>query len=337
MARLEENKKPFKSVQRKIRVIFHRQKWKETLIFLAFVLLSFGFWYLQSLQQDYEIEITLPIRYKDAPAEIAFSDTVPEKVIARIRDKGSVLLNYSFGRKFNPIELNLKDLAIEKGQLTIERKEIEADIYKQLLASTSLIGFEPGSFEIHYSRMKEKKVPVVFNGRVQPSAGFHRSGEVIISPRTVEIYAAETILNSITEVKTVYTEISKVNKTTTRQIKLEKQPGVSFAQETVTLTVPVEEFTEKTVEIPITVTGLPADFTVRLFPPTAKVVCSVPMSRFRDLTEDDFRILLPFSELEQNLTGVTSITLSTQPSWIRSASITPEQIEFILEQDRQAE
>lgn len=337
MSRLEENKKPFKSVQRKIRVIFHRQKWKETLIFLAFVLLSFGFWYLQSLQQDYEIEITLPIRYKDVPAEIAFSDTIPTKVTARVRDKGSVLLNYSFGRKFNPIELNLKELPIEKGQLTIERKEIEADIYKQLLASTSLTSFEPGPFEIRYSRMKEKRVPIVFNGRIQPSAGFHRSGEVIISPRTVDIYAAETILDSITEVKTAYTEITKVNKTTTRQVKLEKQPGVSFDQEMVTLTVPVEEFTEKTLEIPITVTGLPADFTVRLFPPTAKVVSSVPMSRFRDLTEDDFRILVPFSELEQNLTGVTSIALSTQPGWIRSASISPEQIEFILEQDRRTE
>ncbi|MDL2282420.1 YbbR-like domain-containing protein [Parabacteroides sp. OttesenSCG-928-G06] len=301
---------------------------------MAFILLSFGFWYLQSLQQDYEIEIAVPIRYRDVPPEIAFGDSIPHKVSVKIRDKGSILLNYSFGRKFNPIEVNMKDVSIDKGSLVIERKEIEADIYKQLLATTMLVGFEPGQLDIHYSRMMEKVVPIVFNGRVQPSAGFHRSSEIIISPKTVEIFASQSILDSITEIKTAYTEIVNVNKTTTRQITLEKLSGVSYALENVTLTVPIEEFTEKTLDVPITVTGVPANFTIRLFPPTVKVVCSVPMSRFRDLTEDNFRILLPFAELEQNLTGVTPISLSTQPSWVRSATLSTDKIEFILEQNR---
>ena len=90
----------FKSTEEKAKVLIHRARWKETLVFFCFVLLSFGFWMLQSLQQEYEIEMTIPIRYKNVPDNIAFQDTIPQQVTIRIKDKGSVLLNYQLGQRF---------------------------------------------------------------------------------------------------------------------------------------------------------------------------------------------------------------------------------------------
>ncbi len=322
-----------KSLQRKIKVFLHRQKWKETLIFLAFALLSFGFWYLQSLQEDYEIEISIPVKYKNVPPEVAFTDSVPTKITARIRDKGSILLNYTFGRSFAPIETNMKDMPVNKGSISIERKDIEADIYKQLMATTMLVSFDPSHIDITYSKRMEKELPVSFNGNIQIAPGFHRSGETLISPQTVQVYAAQPILDTLSVVKTVYTEIKKADKTLTRSVHLQPINGVAYAPETVTITIPIEEYTEKTLEVPVNVTNIPSDYIVRLFPPTVKVITSVPMSRFKDLTEDLFTINIPFTELEQNLTGTTTIQLSKQPDWIRSATLSPNKIEFILEQN----
>lgn len=335
MPRLDSDKTPFKSAQRKINVFLHRRQWKETLIFLAFVLLSFSFWYLQNLQQDYEIEITIPVRYKNVPAQISFTDTVPYVITARVKDKGSVLLNYSFGRKFVPFEINMKDVPIEKESLVIERKEIESDIYKQLLASTILLSIEPSDLNIHYSKQKEKEVPVVFNGYINLAQGFHRSGDILIQPSIVKAFAASTVLDTITEAKTTFTEIKKADNTITRILTLQKKGGVVYQPETVTITIPVEEYTDKTLEIPITVTGIPNDFTVRLFPPTAKVVSNVPMSRFKDLSENMFSIEIPFTDLEQNLIGTTTIQLTQQPEWVRTSVLSPGKIEFILEQHRE--
>ena len=56
MSRLGQIKQTFKSVRIEIKAFLRRQQWKEALIFFCFILLAFGFWLLQSLQQEYEID-----------------------------------------------------------------------------------------------------------------------------------------------------------------------------------------------------------------------------------------------------------------------------------------
>ena len=107
MSQLDRINQSFKSARIKINAFLRRQRWKEALIFFSFVLLSFGFWLLQSLQQEYEIEINIPVRYKNIPPDISFTETPPQEVVARVKDKGSVLLNYSFGRSFAPLDANM--------------------------------------------------------------------------------------------------------------------------------------------------------------------------------------------------------------------------------------
>lgn len=323
----------FKSARMKINAFLRRQRWKEALIFFFFVLLSFGFWLLQSLQQEYEIEINIPVRYKNIPPDISFTDTPPQEVIAKVKDKGSVLLNYSFGRSFAPIEANMKNQAEKSGSLTISKKAIESDILKQLLATTSLIGFEPQSIEAAYSKRVKKDIPVVFNGTIQTNPGFHVSGNILISPTTVSVYASDVVLDTLNQAKTVFTEIKKGNKTITRTVQLQKISEATYDPTSVTITIPIEEFTEKTLEIPIVCTDIPPHYTLRTFPSVAKVTCSIPLSRFKDLSEDAFEIKFSFKDLEQNVSGSLPIQLTKKPDWVNSATLVPDKIEFILEQN----
>lgn len=258
-------------------LFLRRQRWKEALIFFFFVLLSLGFWLLQSLQQEYEIEINIPVRYKNIPPDISFTETPPQEVIAKVKDKGSVLLNYSFGRSFAPIEMNMKNQAEKSGSLSIAKKAIENDIQKQLLATTSLVGFEPQHIEAPYSKRIKKDIPVVFNGTIQTNPGFHVSGSITISPMNISVYASDVVLDTLNQAKTVFTEIKKGNKTITKTVQLQKVSEATYDPTSVTITIPIEEFTEKTLEIPVLCTDLPSHYTLRTFPSVAKVTCSIPL------------------------------------------------------------
>ena len=290
MPQLDNINQSFKSARMKINAFLRRQRWKEALIFFFFVLLSLGFWLLQSLQQEYEIEINIPVRYKNIPPDISFTETPPQEVIAKVKDKGSVLLNYSFGRSFAPIETNMKS-----GSLSIAKKAIENDIQKQLLATTSLVGFEPQHIEAPYSKRIKKDIPVVFNGTIQTNPGFHVSGNITISPMNISVYASDVVLDTLNQAKTV--------------------------------------FTEKTLEIPVLCTDLPSHYTLRTFPSVAKVTCSIPLSRFKDLSEDAFEIKFSFKDLEQNVSGTLPIQLTKKPDWVTTTTLVPNKIEFILEQN----
>lgn len=149
----------------------------------------------------------------------------------------------------------------------------------------------------------------------------------------ISVYASDVVLDTLNQAKTVFTEIKKGNKTITKTIQLQKVSEATYDPTSVTITIPIEEFTEKTLEIPVLCTDLPPHYTLRTFPSVAKVTCSIPLSRFKDLSEDAFEIRFSFKDLEQNVSGSLPIQLTKKPDWVNSVALVPDKIEFILEQN----
>jgi len=84
-------------------------------------------------------------------------------------------------------------------------------------------------------------------------------------------------------------------------------------------------------EIPVSCSHIPPHYTVRMFPAVVKVTCSVPLSRFKGLSEDMFSIHIPFEDLEQNVSGTLPVKLTKKPDWVHTAILLPDKVEFILE------
>lgn len=331
MSRLENIQNSFKSIQAKTKAFFHGDRWKEVLVFFFFALLAFGFWLLQSLQQEYEIELVFPVKYKNVPADIAFNAPEVETITAKVKDKGSVLLNYTFGRSFAPIEVNMKNTKEKNGSVQVSKRQIENDIQKQLIATTALQSFDPQQIDMDFSQRVHKEIQVVFNGDIHMEAGFQLSGDIQINPQKINAYATAAILDTLTSVKTAFTEVKKANKNITRTVQLIKVDGVNFDPENVSITIPIEEYTEKTLEILVSCSHIPPHYTVRMFPAVVKVTCSVPLSRFKGLSEDMFSIHIPFEDLEQNVSGTLPVKLTKKPDWVHTATLLPDKVEFILE------
>ena len=101
MSRLGQIKQTFKSVRIEIKAFLRRQQWKEALIFFCFILLAFGFWLLQSLQQEYEIDIRIPVKYKNVPPDISFTETPPFVIIASLKSRSPVIVSGIFLNRCN--------------------------------------------------------------------------------------------------------------------------------------------------------------------------------------------------------------------------------------------
>lgn len=333
MSRLD-NQSVFKSIIEKIEVFFHQQKWKEYLIFLFFVLLSLGLWYLQSLQQEYEIEIEIPVKYKNIPANMILTENNPEMIIAKVKDKGTVLLNYIWMRTFSPIEINMKSAESGESQVTaLSRRAIETNISRQLISSTSLLSFEPQVIQVEYTELKSKELPVQIDIDLSMKPGFQLADSIQIIPEKVVAHASSVVLDSLFVLNTVHKEFKDLNKVTEVVIRLQDIKGVRMEPGEVKLVIPVEEFTEKRFILPVLCEDIPDNFTLPTFPASVEIICNIPMSRFKDLSEDDFEILIPFREFEENRSaGELLVHLSKKPDWITAPVIVPNTIQFIIEQ-----
>ena len=143
----------FQTAREEINRFFHGEKWKEMLIFSLFILLAFGFWLLQSLQRDYEMEIRFPIEYDDIPSNIALEENAPQELVVKIKDKGSVLLNYSISHKRLPLPV-LMNPGSEEARLNVPAEVIEAFVRKQLFATSRIVSITPQQVDVKYGQRK---------------------------------------------------------------------------------------------------------------------------------------------------------------------------------------
>lgn len=331
MSRLDSFKDNLKAAVTKIEASLRRYRWKEALIFSSFTLLALGFWLLVSLQQEYETEISIPVVYHNIPPDISFSEEMPKKITVRIKDKGNVLLNYSIRGRFMPLEVDMKNSSSKTGTLSVSREEIEASVSKQILSTTIVNGYYPQKIELKYSPISEKEVPVIFDGEIKTQPGYRLSGDIKISPSRISVYANKEVLDSVFEVKTSFIKIEKGEKTVSRNIKLAPIKGVNFSSDAVSVIIPIEEFTEKTIKVHVECEDVPSQYIIRTFPAEIEVTCNIPISRFKELDAEDLAINLSFKDMEEIINGAISIDLTKKPEWIKDYMLNPNKIEFILE------
>ena len=60
-------------LSKRIKDFLLSDKSREFLIFLVFFLIAGGFWLLQTLNNDYEAEFSIPVRIKDVPNNVVLT------------------------------------------------------------------------------------------------------------------------------------------------------------------------------------------------------------------------------------------------------------------------
>ena len=99
-------------------------KSREFFIFLFFFFIASGFWLLQTLNNDYETEFSIPIRIKGIPNEILLTSEPATEIHIKVKDKGTVILNYMLGKSFFPVNLNFEDYKDRGNHVKIAISEI---------------------------------------------------------------------------------------------------------------------------------------------------------------------------------------------------------------------
>lgn len=131
---------------------------REFLIFLFFVFVSFCFWLLQVLNDDYETEFSIPLRLKNVPSDVVLTSELPDELRIGVKDRGTVLANYMLGQTFYPIVVDFKDYEDKVEPCPIPVSALMKKISVQLNQTTKLLTIRPDTVEFIYTKGKAKKV-----------------------------------------------------------------------------------------------------------------------------------------------------------------------------------
>ena len=283
----------------KIRNFLLSRKSREFLIFLFFVFVSFCFWLLQVLNDDYETELSIPLRMKNVPENVVLTSELPKELRIGVKDRGTVLVNYLLGQTLYPVTIDFTDYQDKGTQVRILSNTLQKRIASQLNQSTKLSTIKPDTLELIYTRGEGKKIPVKLRGEVSADRPYYLS-EVIYSPDSVMVYAPKEILDTITSAFTESLYIEQIADTTRQRVELMPVKGAKFTPSYCDLTFLVDMYSEKTVEVPVQGVNFPKDKQLRTFPSKVKVKFQIGLSHFNSVTADDFVVVVDDNQLHKN-------------------------------------
>lgn len=315
----------------KIRNFLLSRKSREFLIFLFFVFVSFCFWLLQVLNDDYETELSIPLRMKNVPENVVLTSELPKELKIGVKDRGTVLVNYLLGQTLYPVTIDFMDYQDKGTQVRILSNTLQKRIASQLNQSTKLSTIKPDTLELIYTRGEGKKIPVKLRGEVSADRPYYLS-EVIYSPDSVMVYAPKEILDTITSAFTESLYIEQIADTTRQRVELMPVKGAKFTPSYCDLTFLVDMYSEKTVEVPVQGVNFPKDKQLRTFPSKVKVKFQIGLSYFNSVTADDFVVVVDYNQLHKNESDKCPLVLMQSPTNIHQIQLNPQEIDYLIEQ-----
>lgn len=315
----------------KIRKFLLSNKCKECLVFLFFVLVSFAFWMLQTLDDVYQTEFKVPLRLKNVPKEAVLTSELPNEVRVRVEDRGTVLLNYMLGRTFFPVSFDFNDYRDKGTHVHISSAELLKKVAAQLNVSTHLISVRPDTLDFIYTMGKAKKVPVRLNGEVRAGLQYYVS-HIGFVPDSVIAYAPQEVLDTLTAAYTERVDLENVADTLHKRVLLQKLKGVKFVPAYNDLSVYVDMYSEKTVEVPIVGINFPANKVLRTFPSKVQVTFQVGLMHFKEISSEDFFIGVTYEDILKTNGDKLLLTLKSVPDYVSHARIIPASVDYLIEQ-----
>ena len=315
----------------KVRDFLLTEKCREFLIFLFFVAISFGFWMLQTLDGNFETEFTIPLRLKDVPKDVVITSDLQDEVRVKVEDRGTVLLNYMLGRSFLPISINFSDYENSSSRVVLPYEDLRKRVSSQLNSTTKLLSVYPDSIGFVYSQGKFKKVPVSVSGKITPGIQYYIS-DIKLSPDSVIVYAPAEVLKTVQTAYTMPLYCEDLTENTSLRTSLKKIDGAKYDPSFCDVSVSVDMYSEKTVEVPVVGIGFPANKTLRTFPSKVKVTFKVGLSGYSSVNADDFFIGVKYSDLLKTSKDNIDLVVTTTNPNVSNIRVVPSSVDYLIEE-----
>jgi hypothetical protein len=304
---------------------------KDALIFLFFLLLSFCFWYLNSLRKNYEITIPVNVEYADIPTEKVNIDALPKTIQVTLKGHGSYLLPYKI-KKTEPIFLNLKEVGVSSNKnLYISGDVLQYHIKSQLHNTTTIVKTNPPEILIPFVQKSEKRLKVIYAGNITFAQQYSFSDSINITPSHVIVYGDKNIIDTMQYLHTEKIDFKNLKDSIKKIVPLQKVPDVQYEIEHVNIHIPVEKYTEKTIEIPIIGINFPQEMELRTFPAMLKVSFFITFSKFNTVNNNDITATINYNDIINNKTGKQKPIIKTTNPFISNIRSNPDEIEYIME------
>lgn len=331
----EVEKEKLSKISGILKLIGIKQK-KQILIFFVCLAISTVLWLLNALGKTYQHTILYPVEYTNIPEGYFLSGNPPENLELKISAYGFTILRQKMNISDSPLLMDIGRLSGYATNKTFDPVHVLSSqtlisrISEQIGGNIKILEIQPAQIELFLEKMKKKDVPVFPKLGLKFKSQYNLSSSITTEPGKVTIEGPASAIDTISKVNTVYKHLNDLKKTETIQLNLDAPHSVTLSVQSVLVKIPVEEYTENVVSIPVKVVGAPNGTSVKLFPSEVKISFMVGLSRFSQNMKPDFSCTVPYGQITEGRQFLTP-ELDRQPAYITDLKITPRVLEYLIE------
>lgn len=307
---------------------------RDLFVFLFFLVVSAGFWLLQTLDETFEKELRVPIQLVNVPEDIVITSPLPDELTVTVRDRGATFLRY-WRHRIDPLTFSYTDYVTSRsrGYVRIPESDVLNLLASRLQGSSKVLEIRPDTLDFYYNHGSSKKVPVRIEGLVETDAR-HYLLSATTEPQEVEVFASSAVLDTLTFVPTEMLNLSKLSENKSIDVRLQSIRGAKIEPSTVHLTATVDVYIEQTADIPIMSLNFPGGKQLRTFPANARVTYTVGYSRSKDIDRSGFVCAVTYEEilaLQQQGLSKIPLRLRGTPEGIIDVRLEPREVDYLIE------
>lgn len=287
-------------------------------------------WIFVTMSKNYTFPVKVALNYKNHPLRKAFYALQADTVLATVGGTGwQKLFSGIHPSKSRSVGVDLKKLETQNfivlsSQLPVINQKPEK--------GQQIISFSPDTVYFDFTAQKTKRVPVQLNTNISYQRQYARSGDIMLKPDFVTISGSAAYVDAIKTWPTDFLVVNKANDDITANLKLfpPQENNVSIYPKTVAVNIPVDEYTEKTLEIPVKLLNNKIYSQVSLFPKKIKVTFMVSLNSYPDIDADFFEVVADLNSWQKQGMQTLPVTLKQRPDYCNILSVQPAAVNFFV-------
>ena len=296
--------------------------------FTCLVLAAFA-WLFTTLSNPYKYTVKAVLTYRNVPQKRAFHALQPDTVDMVTQGTGWQMMFSRIKKDKKSITVDLRSLD-NKDYVVLSSQLSQIDAVRD--SDEQVVSFSPDTLYFDFSNRGVKKVPVKLLAGINYKHQFSQSGDVNIYPAYVTLNGPSSVLEKITNWGTDSLRIDSASENidTRLNLKAVTEANVSVYPRSVRVTVPVQEYTEKTLQIPVTLLNNHEYYHVKVLPQKVNVTFTTSLNRYDEMDEDFFEASADLNLWRYNGYNSLPIKLTRMPQYSKIVKIEPQNIDFII-------
>lgn len=303
------------------------EKLNRTPVIIASIIFAIGLWLTVNLGFDYTTTKEIPIAVQNIADDVALRSPPPETIRARVQGEGWKLL----GMKIGGDTKYIIDVENERSSVTI-RTSADLSERMRIPSGIEITDLQPSQLTILMEPKTSKRIPIEPDLEVTFRNGFSKVGEPTLSPDSVTVSGAESIVAALhtwqTEPIVLRDLRAPVRKTVALSDSLSQIISLDVASTEVRFD--VQPIAEQTISgLRVHVEGVPQNREVLIIPPRIDLVVRGGINRLAEIDEESYTARIHYRDLLADTSGTISARIEG-PQDIRIVQRSPERLQYVI-------